>query len=187
MIRDILDFTRGRLGGRIPLNRQPTDLEVISRSVVDEIQTGHPTARVVVETAGKLTGDWDPARIEQALSNLLANAVQHGGSDIKLIASGEDLDQVVVTVSNGGRPIPPEQLPDLFAPFKTVRENSSTSGLGLGLFIVREIVQAHNGSVAVTSSSEGTAFTFRLPRSEAAGDHPRTTTENLSLGAMTTL
>ena len=169
MIRDILDFTRGRLGGRIPLNRQLTDLAVISRSVVDEIQTGHPTARIVVETAGKLTGDWDPARIEQVLSNLLSNAVQHGGSDVTLIASGEDRDQVVVTVQNRGRPIPREQLPNLFAPFKTVRNNSSAGGLGLGLFIVREIVHAHNGSVTVTSSSEGTAFSFRLPRSETIG------------------
>jgi phosphoserine phosphatase RsbU/P len=170
MIRDILDFTRGRLGGRIPLNRQQTDLAAISRAVVDEILTGHPSARIVVETAGKLTGDWDPARIEQALSNLLANAVQHGGSDVTLIASGQDSDQVVVTVRNGGRPIPPEQLPNLFAPFKAVRSNGNAAHLGLGLFIVREIVQAHNGSVAVTSSSEGTAFSFRLPRSETVGD-----------------
>ena len=183
MIRDILDFTRGRLGGRIPLHRQLTDLAAISRSVADEIQTGHPTARIVVETAGKLTGDWDPARIEQALSNLLANAVQHGGSDVKVIASGEDIDQVVVTVLNGGRPIPPEQLPNLFAPFKTVRGSSSAAGLGLGLFIVREIVHAHNGSVAVTSSPEGTAFTFRLPRAETVGDRPRGTAEGAALGA----
>jgi signal transduction histidine kinase len=183
MIRDILDFTRGRLGGRIPLNRQPTDLEIISRSVVDEIETGHPTARIGVETAGTLTGEWDPVRIEQALSNLLANAVQHGGQDVKLIACGEDTEEVVVTVRNGGRPIPAEQLPNLFAPFKTVRRNSRPAGLGLGLFIVREIVHAHNGSVAVTSSSEGTAFTFRLPRSEAVGDRSRSTTEDVVPGA----
>ena len=183
MIRDILDFTRGRLGGRIPLNRQLTDLAAISRAVVDELQTGHPTARIVVETAGKLTGDWDPARIEQALSNLLANAVQHGGSDVTLIVSGEDNDQVVVTVRNGGRPIPPEQLPNLFAPFKAVRSNGSAAHLGLGLFIVREIVHAHNGSVAVTSSLEGTVFSFRLPRSEAVGNGSRGITEGVALGA----
>jgi two-component system sensor histidine kinase/response regulator len=162
MIRDILDYTRGRLGGGIPLNRQPTDLAVLSQSVVDEIRAGYPTVRIEIETAGKLTGEWDPARIEQALSNLIANAVQHGGEDVKLIASGEDRDQVVVTVQNGGRPIPREHIPSLFDAFK--KGEASPEGLGLGLFIVREIVQAHDGSVAVSSSEEGTVFSFRLPR-----------------------
>ena len=165
MIRDILDFARGRFGAGIPLNRQPTDMAVLSQRVVDEIQTCHPAARIEVETAGKLTGHWDPARIEQALSNLLANAVQHGGSNVKLIACGDELDQVIVTIRNAGRQIPHEQLPGLFDPFK---KPHSPAGLGLGLFIVREIVRAHDGSVAVTSSSDGTEFTFRLPRGHTA-------------------
>jgi two-component system, sensor histidine kinase and response regulator len=162
MIRDILDYTRGRLGGGIPLNREPTDLALISRSVVDEICAGHPTVHIEVETAGLLTGDWDAARIEQALSNLIANAVQHGGRDVRLIASGEEPDDVVVTVRNGGAPIPEAKIPTLFDGF--AKGDDNPAGLGLGLFIVREIIQAHEGSVTVTSSAEGTAFTFRLPR-----------------------
>jgi two-component system sensor histidine kinase/response regulator len=162
MIRDILDYTRGQLGGGIPLNRQPTDLAEISRAVVDEIQAGYPAARIRVETAGKLTGDWDPARIEQALSNLLTNAVQHGGVNIRLIASGEDREQVVVRVWNNGDPIPQGQLASIFDAFK--KGNTNPNGLGLGLFIVREIAQAHMGSVAVTSDGEGTVFTIHLPR-----------------------
>jgi signal transduction histidine kinase len=162
MIRDILDYTRGRLAGGIPLTRQPTDLAVISRAVVDEIRAGYPAVRIEIETAGRLTGDWDPARIEQALSNLIANAVQHGGDDVRLVASGEDRDQVVVTVRNGGHPIPPQQLPTLFDAFQ--KGENSPAGLGLGLFIVREIVNAHEGTVAVSSSAEGTVFSFRLPR-----------------------
>jgi signal transduction histidine kinase len=165
MIRDILDFTRRRLGGGIPLKRQPTDLAVLSQSVVDEIRAGYPAVRIEVETAGRLTGEWDPARIEQALSNLIANAVQHGGEDVRLVASGEDRDQVVVTVRNSGQPIPRERLPNLFEAFK--KDHSSPAGLGLGLFIVREIVEAHEGSVAVSSSPEGTVFSFRLPRASA--------------------
>jgi signal transduction histidine kinase len=166
MIRDILDYTRGQLGGGIPLKRQPTDLAVLSQLVVDEIRAGYPAVRIEFEAAGKLTGEWDPARIEQALSNLIANAVQHGGEDVKLVASGEDRDQVVVTVRNGGQPIPGEHLATLFDAFK--KGDGGPAGLGLGLFIVREIVQAHEGSVAVSSSAEGTEFSLRLPRTAAA-------------------
>lgn len=166
LIRDILDYTRGQHGGGISLNRRPTDLAEISRSVADEIRASYPAARIQVETVGKLTGEWDPARIEQALSNLLANAVQHGGPSVRLIASGHDREQVEVTVWNSGHPIPPEQLAGLFDPFK--KGDANQNGLGLGLFIVREIAQAHMGSVAVTSDVGGTMFTFRLPRGDAA-------------------
>jgi signal transduction histidine kinase len=170
MIRDILDYTRGCLGGGVPLKRQPTDLAALSLAAVDEIRAGHPSARIEVETAGRLTGDWDPARIEQALSNLLANAVQHGGSNVKLIVSGEDGDDVVVTVFNSGDPIPPEHLPGVFDAFK--KGDKNPGGLGLGLFIVREIAEAHRGSVGVTSDASGTVFTLRLPRRNA-DDRPR--------------
>lgn len=170
MIHDILDYTRGRLGGGIPLRRQQTDLGALSRAVVDEIRAGYPSARIEVEMAGRLTGDWDPARIEQALSNLLANAVQHGGSNVRLVASGEDQDAVVVTVHNGGDPIPAEQLAGMFEPFK--KGDKSPEGLGLGLFIVREIARAHRGSVGVTSNAGGTVFTFRLPREAESAPAP---------------
>ena len=171
MIRDILDYTRGRLGGGIPLKRQPTDLAALSQSVIEEIRAGHPIARIEVEMAGKLTGDWDPARIEQALSNLIANAVQHGGPDVRLVAAEEGPDAVVVTVRNGGRPIPEAQLPTLFEAFK--KGDGNPAGLGLGLFIAREIVHAHEGSIGVTSTAEGTVFTFRLPRRSTSQGRPR--------------
>lgn len=170
MIRDIMDYTRGRLGGGIPLKRQSTDLAALSQSVVDEIRAGYPSACIEVETAGRLIGDWDPARIEQALSNLLANAVQHGGTYVKLVASGEDQQDVVLTVRSGGDPIPPEQLPGIFDAFK--KGDKNPNGLGLGLFIVREIAQAHLGSVGVTSGADGTVFTFRLPRTIATANEP---------------
>jgi signal transduction histidine kinase len=162
LIRDILDYTRGQLGAGIPLTRQPTDLAVLTRAVVDEICAGYPAARIEVEMAGMVTGTWDPARIEQALSNLLANAVQHGGLNVRLVVSGEDQEDVIVTVQNGGDPIPQEQLPGVFDAFK--KGDNNPSGLGLGLFIVREIVQAHMGSVTVTSDAQATVFTLRLPR-----------------------
>ena len=78
MIRDILDFARGRLGGGIPLNRQAVDLAALCREIIDEVQAAYPAARIDVRMDGELQGSWDRARIEQALSNLIVNAIQHG-------------------------------------------------------------------------------------------------------------
>jgi len=167
MIRDILDFTRGHLGGGIPLNRRAADLGALCRAITDEIQLAHPAASIDVECEGELSGSWDQARIEQALSNLLVNAVQHGVGNVTLRLWGEDRDHVVVTVRNGGTFIPADQLPNLFDAFH--KGDRSPSGLGLGLFIVRQIVRAHEGSIDVVSSPEGTTFTMRLPRHELGG------------------
>ena len=163
MIRDILDFARGRLGGGIPLNRQAADLAALCREIIDEVQAAYPAARIEVRVDGELRGSWDRARIEQALSNLVVNAIQHGVGDVVMTLSGHAGD-VVVTVRNGGPAIPAEQLPNLFDAFH--RGGRSATGLGLGLFIVREIVRAHGGTIGVASSPEGTTFTVRLPREE---------------------
>ena len=100
----------------------------------------------------------------------MANAVQHGRSGVTLVASGEDQEAVVVTVRNSGDPIPPEQLAGVFDAFK--KGDKDPNGLGLGLFIVREIALAHTGSVGVTSDADGTVFTFRLPRKAVAENRP---------------
>lgn len=163
MIRDILDFARGRLGGGIPVNRHAADLSALCREIIDEVQAAYPAARIDVGVEGDLCGAWDRARIEQALSNLVVNAIQHGAGDVILSLSGGARDHVVVVVRNGGSPIPAEQLPNLFDAFH--KGDRSPAGLGLGLFIVREIVRAHDGTIEVASSSEGTTFTMRLPRS----------------------
>jgi two-component system, sensor histidine kinase and response regulator len=166
LIRDILDFARGRIGDGIPVTRRPMDLGSVSQAVADEIQAAHPVARIEVKTAGRLTGEWDQARLEQAISNLLSNAIQHGaGGPVTVTASGHEDDHVIVTVRNEGEPIPPERLPLLFEPFQ--KGDKSPAGLGLGLFIVREIIKAHSGTVVVSSSNAGTMFTVRLPRADA--------------------
>ena len=162
MIRDILDFARGRLAGGIALDRQLVDAHAICRSTVDEIQSAYPTARIEVVAAGDLQGAWDNARLEQALSNLLVNAVQHGGGDVTVSLSGHEPDHVTLAVRNSGHPIPAEQVPVIFDAFR--KGDDSPSGLGLGLFIVREIVQAHVGTIEVESSRAATTFTMRLPR-----------------------
>jgi signal transduction histidine kinase len=162
MIEDVFDFARGRVSGGISLTRGLMDMGSVSHSIAQEISAAHAVARIEVKTAGRLTGEWDQARIERAMSNLFANAVEHGGGAVTVTAVGER-DHVVVTVWNDGEPIPAERLPLLFEPFQ--KGDRSPGGLGLGLFIVREIVRAHDGTVAVSSSATaGTMFTVRLPR-----------------------
>jgi signal transduction histidine kinase len=164
MIRDILDFTRGRQSGGIPLQRAPANLHVITQEAAAEAQTGHPGRRFIVETEGDVQGVWDRDRLAQVVTNLVSNAVAHGAADSPVwIRSHGEEEVVTLEVTNLGNPIPPERLPHLFDPFR--KSGSASSGLGLGLYIVQEIVRAHGGVVGVASSeAKGTTFTVRLPR-----------------------
>jgi hypothetical protein len=125
-----------------------------------------------LDVEGDLSGEWDPGRLRQVLSNLIGNAIQHGGTDseVALTARAEGPD-VLLEVRNGGAIIPPDLLPTIFDPL--VRGASAGSpprrpgSIGLGLYIVREIVDAHGGAVTVQSTAaEGTTFTARLPRED---------------------
>jgi len=171
MIGDLLDYTRTRLGAGMPVSPQPMDLGRLCREVFDEFRTAHPSRVIRFEAEGDAQGEWDADRLRQAVSNLLGNAVQHGAHDapIDLKLVGERSD-VVLVVQNGGPPIPPGELPQIFNPL--VRGSSDgrprqnrPGSIGLGLYIAREIARSHGGRVEVTSTEEaGTAFTVRLPR-----------------------
>jgi signal transduction histidine kinase len=168
MIRDMMDFTRGRLGGGIPVTKGPCNLGVLAHEVVAEMRTAHPARDLRCETIGDLDGMYDTDRAEQVLSNLLGNAVAHGRGPIQLTVRAQE-DDVVITVHNQGTPIPAALLPTLFEPFlrgpQMISDRRANQGLGLGLYIVSEIVHAHGGSVAITSTLEaGTTVTVRWPR-----------------------
>lgn len=167
MIADILDVTRGRLGGGIPVARCRADLRAIVCGVVEEIAAGHPSRALgcAPPTGADLVGEWDPTRLEQLIANLVENALRHGGDPI--VVTLADLgDEVCVEVANQGA-IPPAALGTIFEPFDRPR-GARAGGLGLGLYIVREIARAHGGDVAVRSSDdEGTVFSVRLPRRAA--------------------
>ena len=172
LITDLLEYTRSRLGAGIPIDRSPCDLGPVCEAALEEIRAGNPEQQFVQQMSGDLNLQADAARMQQTLSNLLGNAVQHGSrlSPVTLTAVGE-VDAVVLKVSNLGDPIPPDALHAIFEPLvrapnasSAVHEHSKTS-LGLGLFIVREIVLGHGGAITVESSIErGTVFTIRLPR-----------------------
>ena len=118
-----------------------------------------------------LQGDWDADRLTQVVSNLLGNAIQHGGATPVTVTAGEDGDAVTLAVHNGGAPVSPEALPFIFEPLaRGQSENTKGSrSIGLGLFIARAIVSAHGGHIDVTSSSDdGTMFTVWLPKAAAS-------------------
>jgi signal transduction histidine kinase len=160
MIQQLVDFTRGELGGGIPIQPVPMDFGVVVRSVVDEVSTAHRGVEIQVETTGELLGMWDGERVHQALTNLVGNAVLHGKGCIRVSASGQRAG-VLVKVHNAGPAIPVDQLPRIFEPF---RKEERSTGLGLGLYIVREIIRRHGGTIHVRSNEErGTTFTSYWP------------------------
>ena len=172
MVGDLLDFTRSRLGGGIPVTRAQVNLAKLLRDVVDEISAAHPDRAIAADTRGEQLGCWDAARLSQALGNIIGNAVQHGaeGTTVTVELSG-DPDSVTVSVHNRGTVITPEQLNGIFNPTRThsmPRPSASrgpTGSLGLGLYIAERIVSAHDGQVTVESSAQrGTTFTVHLPR-----------------------
>lgn len=98
------------------------------------------------------------------LSNLLANAVAHGGEDAPVRVRGAVTNGIVeLSVTNGGAPIPPEAMAGLFKPFVRASERPRRQGLGFGLYIASEIARAHGGTLDATSDPDGTTFTFRMP------------------------
>ena len=172
LVTDLLEYTRTRLGAGIPIDRSTCDLGPVCEESLEAIRAGYPEHQFVQRMSGDLSIQADAPRMHQALSNLLSNAVQHGSRDtpIRLSAEGQ-ADAVVLKVSNEGDPIPPDALQAIFEPLvqapsasSEAHERSRTS-LGLGLFIVREIVLGHGGTITVQSAADsGTVFTIRLPR-----------------------
>ncbi|HWJ23977.1 MAG TPA: HAMP domain-containing sensor histidine kinase [Gemmatimonadaceae bacterium] len=180
MVGELLDFTRSRLGGGIPVVRAEVSLGRIVRDAVDEVRAAHPGHEIRIEADGEHRGRWDAARLAQALGNLIGNAVQHGGAGepVQVAVWGEG-EQVCVAVRNGGAAIPPDQLDGIFNPMKARRapreaaDRGPTGSLGLGLYIAERIVDAHGGHVAVESSeARGTTFTVYLPRQEPPRTSP---------------
>jgi PAS domain S-box-containing protein len=170
MIDEVLDLTRSRLGGGIPVVPRRTDIVAVSRAIIDELRVAHPECelRWDAEQVADPWGIWDPDRLAQVVSNLVGNAITYGCVEgrvaVKLV--GEDR-AVTLEVHNAGRPIPSELMPVLFDPFRRCAptDGPGREGLGLGLFIANQIVVAHGGSIDVRSSvQEGTCFTVRLPR-----------------------
>lgn len=170
MVRDLLDFTRTRLGAKLVVESDRCDLEAVCRNIAEETRSGHPDREVLVTSSGDCVGRWDSERMGQLVSNLVGNAVQHGhpNTPVKMRTAGDDPDEVTLVVENQGPAIPLDRRSNIFDPLNRPPEATQRGqggSLGLGLYIAREIALAHGGSVELVSSDEsGTLFEVRLPR-----------------------
>ena len=165
MIGDVLDLAQAHLGGGLPIRCQPMALDDLIRSIAAAYQITHPARAIEVTSEGSLQGSWDADRLRQVLTNLIGNAIEHGdrGDAIRVQLDGTAEDTVIISVVNSGT-VPEELLPRLFDPFQRGKPGNGR-GLGLGLYIVQEIVKGHGGSVEVQSGVAGrTVFRVTLPR-----------------------
>jgi signal transduction histidine kinase len=169
LLDDLCDFNRTKLG--LGINIAPThiDLATVFGDELDQLRTIHPDRRLVLQVAGECAGVWDGQRLQQMLGNLVLNAIRYGTPDtpVRVNVSGEEAD-VRIVVGNTGVAIAPSDLERIFEPLKRGVDHEGKyeedSHLGLGLYIVREIVRAHGGEIDVRSEQGETAFSVRLPR-----------------------
>jgi PAS domain S-box-containing protein len=167
MIASILDFTQLRFRGVPSLALETFDLDHLARTIVDELRAAHPSRAITIEAPGEIRGRWDVTRLGQVISNLVSNALTHGALDSPVTVSlTTDNDRVLFAVTNRGPTIPADVIGKLFEPFWQGPKSGAAKsrGLGLGLFIVRQIVEAHAGEIVVRSQDDETTFAVRLPR-----------------------
>lgn len=169
LVDDVVDFTRGRMGGGITLNmRHETELAVPFGQVIDELRELHPEQAIVARIQPNLSLLCDAGRLSQLLSNLLKNAIVHGdGSRPILVEIDRKSSRFRMTVSNRGDALSSDLIAQLFKPFWRAPSDGKHQGLGLGLYIVSEIARSHGGNMDVTSQNGMVSFCFSMP------DHSR--------------
>jgi signal transduction histidine kinase len=176
MIIDLLEYTRTRLGRGIEIVAEAGDFSSLCRDVVEEVEAAHSDRAFVVHIPPGLVQQFDAARMRQVLTNLLSNAVQYGDPAAPIVLTvARELAQTTLAVMNRGKSIPADALQVIFDPLVQIPTTDSNqhgrpeTSLGLGLYIVREIVTAHGGTISVSSTdSDGTVFTLHLPHGSSA-------------------
>jgi signal transduction histidine kinase len=174
LINDLIDFTRTHLGPGIPIRVKQGSVVALCDEVVNEARTFHPERLIDLQVPPKLDAIFDEGRLAQALSNLIGNAIQYSSADFAVTVRlvGND-DHVTLSVNNRGDTIPIDKMASIFDPMVRIAANASENehdytertSLGIGLYISREIVHAHDGHIDVTSNvEEGTTFVMTMPR-----------------------
>lgn len=175
LLDDLLDYSRATLRVGIPIRPESADLGLICARLLEEVTASRPGRKATLEVSGDAKGIWDAKRLQQALSNLVLNALDHGTSTepvrVQVVGTAQG---VTVAVINVGTAIPSSVLPTIFDPLQRGAPDLDTppigTHLGLGLFVAREIVKSHGGEINVSSNERETVFAVHLPkRSAAAG------------------
>ena len=168
LVHDLLDFTKARLGGGIPMQRQAMDLEALARNTVEELRSAAPERDLRLKTDGDLRGEWDGDRLTQVIVNLTTNALKYSpaATPVTIRATGAD-GTIGLSVHNMGPPIAADIIEKIFEPMQQGGETSErqSGSVGLGLFIVKHLIAAHGGNIGVVSTeAEGTTFQVQIPR-----------------------
>lgn len=171
LINDLIDYTRTHLGRGMPIRTRMGCIVAVCEEVVEELRTFHPERSIELHAPHRVEAVFDDGRIAQMLSNLVGNAIQYGSKDAPVtVRVGGDADDIVIAVHNFGPTIPPEKLSCIFDPLVRIAASTSSdhtecTSLGIGLFISREIVKTHGGTICVESNAaQGTTFTVTMPR-----------------------
>lgn len=168
LLDDLVDFNRTQLGLGVQVNRRPCDLDELCAAELDELRAIYPENRFELATEGDCRGEFDGERIKQLVANLAINAVKYGAvhAPVRLRVIGSERE-VTVDVANQGRAADPERLAALFEPLQRGEhpDRPEVDGLGLGLYIAREVVRAHGGAIDARCDATQTVFSVRLPKS----------------------
>jgi signal transduction histidine kinase len=169
LLDDLLDFSRTQLGVGISVLPQEVDLRDVVNDAIEVVRAARPTRDIDFESTGSCTGWWDGHRLQQALSNLLINAIDYGRADSSVRVGLVCDESVKLAVCNKGATIAPDMLRGLFEPLRRGKQHRDgrDTGLGLGLFIARETARAHGGDIEARSEGDETVFTLNLPRRKA--------------------
>lgn len=170
LVNDLLDFTRTQLGAKLPIKSKKTDIVNICLGAIEELRVIHPEHVIEFSSEGAREGIWDESRIAQVFSNLIGNALQHApkSDPVKVHIKAID-DKVTIKINNQGTLIDKAKMGTIFDPLVRFREEDSNTratetSFGIGLYIARQIVEAHNGHIEVDSTDKrGTTFTVCLP------------------------
>jgi signal transduction histidine kinase len=169
LLDDLVDFNRLNLGLGINIARQKISLAEVCVGELEQVRSAHPECPIELTVTGNSEGHWDPKRIQQMLCNLVENAITHGtsGGPVRVALTANET-HVRLEVANSGNAIEPDTLSNMFEPLTRGMCPGPDTGLGLGLYIVKELASAHGGSAEVRSEEGATVFTVRLPKQEAA-------------------
>ena len=168
LLDDLLAYSKSKLGAGMEIHREICDLGRMAAEEVELLRAALPDTTIRFETSGTTQGRFDASRIREALHNLATNAAKYGdaGTDVQIEVAG-DADHVRLSVRNAGASLSDDDLHAMFDPLRRGAKNAATGehmSLGLGLFLVREIVTAHGGKVTASSADGFTTFLIALPR-----------------------